>query len=105
MDEDKTRARENDVARAKLAALGLAVQDTAPGLKAVVQHPPDSEDWHLHVCHSYVAPGTVERVFCRRLNGGEFWFFYEWGDPICQADHIMRAALAVASIMGARTTV
>jgi hypothetical protein len=89
----QSTAREKDLQRAKLAALGAAVTDLAPELKAVVQLPADSPEWLLYVCRSYVEDGSAERTYCRMVNGDP-WFFYEWGDPICQGDDIMRAARA-----------
>ncbi|MQY08151.1 hypothetical protein [Actinomadura macrotermitis] len=84
--------------RGRLAALGRAVEELTP-LRAVVQQPAD-QGLILYVTRAYNSD-IRETVSCRRHRDG-WWFFYEWGDPICLADDTMRAARHVASIMGIR---
>ncbi|WP_067488422.1 hypothetical protein [Actinomadura hibisca] len=88
-----------DYRRGRLAALGRAVEELTP-LRAVVQEPAD-QGLILYVTPAYSSDAR-ETVACERRRDGTWCFLYEWGDPICPADDIMRAARAVASIMGIR---
>ncbi|WP_131738365.1 hypothetical protein [Actinomadura roseirufa] len=51
-------------------------------------------------------PRLADTVTCRprRDDGGRLWFWTSWGEPIAEANHIVDAALTVATTLRAVTS-
>ncbi|WP_131740332.1 hypothetical protein [Actinomadura roseirufa] len=56
-------------------------------------------------CCDYV-PRLADTITCkpREDDGGRLWFVTSWGEPIAEANHIVDAALTVATTLGAATS-
>ncbi|WP_131740806.1 hypothetical protein [Actinomadura roseirufa] len=56
-------------------------------------------------CCDYV-PRPADTIACkpREDDGGRLWFVTSWGEPIAEANHIVDAALTVATTLGAATS-
>ncbi|WP_131741642.1 hypothetical protein [Actinomadura roseirufa] len=51
------------------------------------------------------APQPADTITCkpRPDDGGRLWYFTSWQEPIAEADHVVDAALSVATTLGAPT--